>query len=63
MIRPNGSELIVPRKKITLTSDAFPTIFNNIPGYLTEHLPPQRKDPNERRKAIIKRDETEFAEW
>lgn len=58
IVRPDGSVLISPRSQIKLTDDAYPTIFENQPSYMTTSLPPKRKPPilrhlqQEKRKKI-----------
>lgn len=39
----NGNEVLHPRERATLRADAIPTIFPNLPGYLTRQLPKERK--------------------
>ena len=56
-VRPDGSVLIVPRAKIKLTNDAYPTIFNNQPLYMSKSLPPTRRDSAERMLGIEAREE------
>lgn len=51
-VRADGSVLIVPRSKPKLSSDAFPTKFENQPKYLSSELPPKRRDPKERAAQI-----------
>jgi hypothetical protein len=46
-----------PRDVPVLTDDAYPTIFSNLPEYLSEKLPVQRKDPDKRRREIDDRSE------
>lgn len=61
--RADGSMLIVKRTRPALSVDAFPTIFENLPKYLTKKLPTQRKDPEERRQSIIDKDSSDFNQW
>jgi hypothetical protein len=35
-----------------LTPDAFPSIFEGQPYYMTKQLPPKRKEPSERNEEI-----------
>jgi hypothetical protein len=35
--------------------DAFPSIFDGQPSYMTKQLPPKRKEPSERNEEIQKR--------
>ncbi|XP_075742354.1 uncharacterized protein LOC142817930 isoform X2 [Rhipicephalus microplus] len=46
--RINGEDVYMPRAVPTLTNDAVPTIFPNLPKYLTKALPKERK----RRKSV-----------
>ena len=43
VVRPDGTILTVPRKKLELTKDAFPSIFKDYPSYLTHEPEPIRK--------------------
>lgn len=61
--RDDGTELVVPRDKITLSKDAFPTIFESLPTYLSTALPPKRKLPEERHQEMLDRDEEKFKKW
>lgn len=38
-----------------LTADAVPTIFPNLPSYLSKATPPSRKNPEERRLKTLER--------
>lgn len=55
--RPDGSVLTVKRDKLKLHREAVPTRFENLPAYLTKRLPPQRKDPSERKREFKNRNE------
>ncbi len=44
-----------PRDIPVLTEDAYPSIFPDLPQYLTEKLPAQRKDPDKRRAEVDER--------
>lgn len=57
VVRPDGTILTVKRDRVKLTPEAFPSIFDNQPAYLTSHLPPPRRDPNSRKQEIKKRQE------
>lgn len=59
MVRPDGSVLITPRKQIKLTEDAYPTIFEDQPSYMTTTLPPKRKSPTLRHLEQVKRKKNE----
>jgi hypothetical protein len=45
-VRDDNTVLVIPRKRIKLT------IFANQPAYMTQMLPPKRKDPRVRRNRI-----------
>jgi len=61
-VMPNGEKLSLDRKKIKLTDDAFPSVFPNLPAYLSIHVPAKRKDPDDRRKAAEQHSQ-EVANW
>lgn len=61
--RNDGSLLVVPRKKLALTTDSYPTKFPNCPSYLTKVLPAARKSPSTRHEAVLARDEEQFQKW
>src|SRR6195952_266491 len=63
MQRADGTFLVLPRKIPKLTEDAFSTIFPNLPSYLSDTLPPKRKNPEERRKSLDNRSEALFEQW
>ena len=54
---------MVPRKKLELKSDAVPSIFPNVPKYLTRDNPVHRKDPEERRNAHIEYQNQKYSQW
>jgi hypothetical protein len=54
-VRDDNTVLVIPRKRIKLTEDAYPTIFANQPAYMTQMLPPKRKDPKVRENEIALR--------
>lgn len=39
----DGKKVFHPRERPTLRADAVPTIFPNLPSYLTKQLPKERK--------------------
>lgn len=61
--RSDGSILVVPRKIPKLTEDACPSIFPNLPSYISSEPAPKRKDPEKRRGEMLERDEGEFSKW
>jgi hypothetical protein len=40
--------LVVPRQRLKLSDDAYPTIFLDQPSYMTKILPAKRKNPETR---------------
>lgn len=60
--RPDGSVLTVARKIPKLTVDAYPSVFENCPSYLSTEPPPKRRNPDERRAAMNIRDEQGFSD-
>ena len=60
--RDDGSILRVPRERLKLTNDAYPTIFPNCPKYLSEQTPAKRKRPEQRWEELQQRDDQGFAE-
>nr|XP_037289776.1 LOW QUALITY PROTEIN: uncharacterized protein LOC119184107 [Rhipicephalus microplus] len=65
----NGETVEIPRDRPCLTPDAIPTVFPNVPSYLTKKLPPKRKTaasnggvPRKRRKDDSVCDVTEVGE-
>ena len=61
--RTDGSILTVPRKNPKLSPDAYPSIFPNIPSYLTSEPSRKRKAPEQRRLEMSARDEEQFQQW
>jgi len=61
--RPDGSTLTVPRKNPKLSPDAYPSIFPNVPSYLTSEPSRKRKAPEQRRLEMSARDEEHFQQW
>ena len=61
--RADGSVLSVRRKTPTLTKDAYPSIFPNLPAHLSEEPPAKRKTPDTRRAEISARDEQLFSDF
>ena len=51
-LRADGTEICVKRKTLTLTKDAYPSIFYNQPSYMTSEPAPKRRNPDERRAQI-----------
>ncbi|KAH6945607.1 hypothetical protein HPB50_009291 [Hyalomma asiaticum] len=51
----NGEPVEIPRDRPTLTVDAIPTIFPNLPAYLSKKLPPKRKTVSSNGGATSKR--------
>ena len=61
--RPDGSVLTLPRRVPKLTTDAYPSLFENVPMYLSSEPPAKRRNPDERRNEADKRDNESFSEW
>ena len=59
----NGVETVITRQRPRLTDDAVPTIFHNIPGYLSTPLPPKRKTPDDRHQELQQRLNDSFTDW
>ncbi|XP_035232276.1 THAP domain-containing protein 2-like [Stegodyphus dumicola] len=55
--------LVVPRTIPALKKDAYPTIFQNQPSYLSKKLPTKRKTPEEREAEIDIRCDKQFEQW
>lgn len=51
------------RKKPELSTDAIPTIFPNLPGYLSIVLPKERRNPEDRRAALAERDDAALQQF
>ena len=58
--RPDGTEIVLPRKSPILKPGAYPSIFKNLAPYFTT-IPTHRKDPAERMHAVEMRAEAEFS--
>jgi len=48
----NGELVTVRRDRPKLTDDAYPSIFANVPSYLSTHVPQKRKEPADRQREI-----------
>ena len=48
----DGTEICVKRKTLTLTKDAYPSIFHNQPSYRTSEPAPKRRNPGEHHTQI-----------
>lgn len=59
----SGEEIIVPRKHWSLTKDAFPTVFQNLPTYLSSALPVARQNPETRREQMASVYEEKNLDW
>jgi hypothetical protein len=53
----------IPRQRWKLADDAFPSIFPELPAYLSTPLPSKRKTPAERRTEIATRENLAVADW
>ena len=61
--RPDGSTFTFPRDAPCLTDDAMPTLFPNVPSYLSSAVPQKRKNPDDRRADLDARDNAMFRSW
>jgi len=61
--RPDGTVLTVPRKIPKLSEDAYPSVFDNCPAYLSSKPPAKRKKPEERAAEQQERDNSSFNDW
>jgi len=61
--RADGSVLCVPRTNPKLSVDAYPSVFHNLPMYLSSEPPKKRKTPDERRSELELRDEQAYQDW
>lgn len=52
-----GNKKTFPRKRAVLLPGAVPTIFQNLPSYLSTAPAPERSDPAKRRRIIAEREE------
>lgn len=51
----NGESVEIPPDRPKLTDDAIPTVFPNVPAYLSKKLPPKRKTVSSSGGATCKR--------
>lgn len=59
-----GTEIVLPCKKIALTNDAFPSIFPNLPKYLTSYSSSvERNDPQERKRKYYEMENEKYENW
>ena len=61
--RLDGSILTVQRSRPKLTPDAYPSLFENCPAYLSLEPPAKRTDPEQRRANIDMRSNQLFDNW
>ena len=59
----DGYILTVPQKNPKLSPDAYPSIFPNIPSYLTSESSRKRKVPEQRQLEMSARDDEQFQQW
>ena len=62
-VRSDGSILSVIRKVPTLSADAYPSLFENCPAYLSSEPPAKRRNPDCRRNDLEKRGIDNLEEW
>ena len=53
----------MPRVSPKLTAEAYPSIFPNLPAYLSSELPKKRKTPDDRQAELDVRDHQALSEW
>lgn len=56
-------DIHVPRTRVKLRVGACPSIFPNLPSYLTSIPPPQRTSPETKRRKICDREEEKFNDF
>jgi len=61
--RPDGSILTVPRRVPKLSKEAYPSLFENCPSYLSSEPPTKRRRPDDRRSEAEQRDNESFNAW
>ncbi|XP_068204013.1 uncharacterized protein [Palaemon carinicauda] len=61
--RPDGTVITAKRGTPTLTKDAYPTIFHNQPKYMSQKVPPARRNPQKTKDEVLERDELKFQTW
>ena len=59
----DGSVVSSPRDSPILDKDAIPTIFPNVPSYLSSTAPQKRKHPDDRRAQCEVQDEQRLNQW
>lgn len=59
----NGIKRAFPRKRPILHSEAVPTLFPNLPKYLSKPLAMIRQDPEIRRETAVKKQEQKIEQW
>ena len=52
-----------PRKNPVLTEDAYPTIFEGLPSYLSTPMAPKRANPKRRTLRLEERNTDVFQQW
>jgi THAP domain len=60
---PDGTTFTSPRDLPVLDAEAVPTIFPNLPSYLSTPLPAKRKAPDARRAEMTARDDVVLADF
>ena len=61
--RPDGTVVTAQRKVPKLTRDAYPSLFENCPAYLSSEPPAKRRNPADRLSDRDQRDAAAFDEW
>lgn len=52
LVKPDGTTLAIPRTRLKLTDNAYPTNFENQPSYINVYLASRRKNPTEKKLEI-----------
>lgn len=63
MIRPDGSVITAKRGRAALAKNAIPSIFPNLPKYMTRKIPSLRTTPQERNDRMQTLQELKINEW
>lgn len=58
LTRPDGTAITAKRGTPKLSNDAFPSVFPNLPKYLSKEVPTKRTTVEEREKRLLIRDES-----
>jgi hypothetical protein len=62
-IGSDGKQHFDSRDVPVLTDDAYPTVFDGLPSYLSNPLPPKRVDPARRRLKVEEKNTRDWENW